>query len=243
VNCRRQAATAALVVCLLLVPAGPALGTVDQSQTDTTQQITTTAAFPFSAAVCQIFTAGLSGQLDAVSLVPVTDLNGATISISTVDPAASGPSNTVLASATLSTPTTPHEWVEIPFATPASVAAGSQYAIAILGTAETLVMRGRINAPFGLLCQSFNSGRSWHGDSILDLAFETHVTQILTPTPTAKPSSTPPPSTSIPAAQQLPNTATRGGDAVPIAALGLVLLASSVALLRTCGLGRRVTRR
>jgi hypothetical protein len=245
VNCRRQSATAALAACLLLVPAGPAaaLGTLDQSQIDTTHQITTTAAFPFSAALCQIFTAGLSGQLDTVSLVPVTDLNGATISIRALDAGTATPTNTVLASTTLSAPTTLHEWVQIPFATPASVTAGTQYAIVILGTGETLVMRGRINAPFGRLCPSVDSGRFWVVDTILDLAFETYVTQQPTPTPTATPSSAPPPSTSSPAAEQLPDTATHGGDPVPIAALGLVLLASSAALLRTRSLRRRVSRR
>ena len=244
VNSRRRSATAALAACLLLVPAGPAaaLGTLDQSQTDTAEQIPTSAVFPFSAGVCQIFTAGLSGQLDTVSLVPVTDLNGATISIRTLDPATGTPSNTVLASTTLSTPTTPDAWVQVPFAIPASVMAGTQYAIVILGTVETLVMRGGHNPPFGLLCQSHNSGRLWIVDTILDLAFETYVTQQATPTPTATPSSTPPPSTSLPAAE-LPNTATHGGDPVPISALGLVLLASSAALLRIWGSRGRVSRR
>ena len=120
---RRNRILLGLVTAALLV--GPfagstlAIGTLDQSQTTLEGSL-------FSHWLGQTFTAGRSGALDTVSLYPTTDISGLTIEIRT----ASGglPTATTLASEVIPASAT-NTWVDIAFTSPATVTAGTGYAI------------------------------------------------------------------------------------------------------------------
>jgi hypothetical protein len=111
------------------VPAGALAGTLDQQQTGTSSSYASTSS---SGSNTQTFTAGLSGGIDQVDLslaAPATPTAPLTVEIR--DVSGGLPGNTVLASQSVSASsvsTTP-AFVPISFASPATVASGTQYAI------------------------------------------------------------------------------------------------------------------
>lgn len=176
-----------LAATCLLAPGASAAGTLDQSQTSTTDR----AVFP-ELTVLQTFTAGLTGALDHVDLHlgsrdldPVDD--GLVVSIH----ASSGTalSATPLASATLpasSVPLTAPDWVAVPFSSPAAVTAGSTYAIVVAQAfpRDTWTLSSDVGDPYprgsaGILV-SVDLGTVELSDSG-DLAFRTFVTAAAVP--------------------------------------------------------------
>ena len=119
----------------------------------------------------QSFTAGLSGELDAVSLVPNESLNGAVVEIRA---ATSGlPTGPALASSTITSSVT-RDWVAITFPTPAIVVAGSQYVIIVGPRASLAFVTGSTYAGgFGSVNHFDHSKMD---EQPLDLAFRTFVT-------------------------------------------------------------------
>ena len=117
-------------------PAGAAAGTLDQSQT----VFNAFGSFGGQRLVAQTFTAGLSGNQDQVDvhvrrdqppMVTCFPGSGITVEIRTVTGGV--PSNTTLATASVtatSVPTT-FGWVSVPFTAPAAVTAGTQYALVL----------------------------------------------------------------------------------------------------------------
>ncbi len=133
---RRSARRSLFVVPLLAVtltlavaaPAFGAAGVLDQSQT------TVNNSAQFTYALHQTFTAGVTGRLDSVSLFPVGDgMDFAFVSIT--DVSAGVPGFTELAGAGVDEVGV-GSWVDIPFATPAVMTAGTAYAINVFGFNE-----------------------------------------------------------------------------------------------------------
>jgi hypothetical protein len=212
---------------LIFSSAVAALGTLDQSQTVGNGNVVTIAGPP--AAHGQTFTAGLTGLLDTVSLNPAQDLIGYTIEIR--DTAGGLPGATVLASQTVTASTSTGALIQIPFTTPASVTAGTQYAIVA-------------QQPVGSTQISFNAGQGLYaaGDLVIDdgtgfavvfpgwdLAFETYVTGVAPPTPTPSPTATPQASLVDAAAASpspLSGLVTLGFALLLISSLGVLLVAN-----------------
>ncbi|MHB8575667.1 MAG: HYR domain-containing protein [Dehalococcoidia bacterium] len=127
-----------VVIGFVAVPAGSALAdTLDQSQTDGSGSPIQITASRHVSSGAQTFTAGLTGGLDRVDL----DLAGdASTPVEVEITSASGgkPGGTVLASTSLASSSVPEKplFVEVDFASPAQVTAGTQYAI-VAFTADT----------------------------------------------------------------------------------------------------------
>jgi VCBS repeat-containing protein len=128
----------ALVLVMLVAPAAArATGTLDQQQTDGSGgYLTISAAYPDPgdppSSVAQTFTAGLSGALDQVDLLLYRFEATAPLTVEIRDASGGGPGGTVLASASMPASSVPYgveDWVPISFGVPATVQAGSQYAI------------------------------------------------------------------------------------------------------------------
>lgn len=137
---RRSRWVLAATVCLLALAPGVATaqtGTLDQQQTSVAGgSADIRASRDHAVSLAQTFTAGRSGTLDQVDLVLAKDSDGIvdplTVEIRTVAAGAPGP--TVLASASIppaSVPTGQPTFVGSPFTAPATVTAGTQYAIVV----------------------------------------------------------------------------------------------------------------
>ncbi len=226
---------------LLLAIAAPATaGTLDQQQTSENTNI----ALLSGQTPAQTFTAGISGVLDQVdlSLEQVgTPPASVTVEIRNTDNA--GNPRTVLATASLPTsaiPTFP-AFVPVTFASPALVAAGTQYAIVAYspGTVTNYVAwsdqnSGNVYSGGGtfLSTEGPPPGSTWMAQAGSDQTFKTYVG--LAP-PSAAPPSAAPPSATPPSVkptatckgQQATLVGTAGNDAITgtartdvIAALG-----------------------
>lgn len=186
----------ALVVAVAAVAAFPALaGTQTRDQSDTNQGGIQTFG---SGGVAQIFTAGTGGKVYRLDL-PIAQSAGATSVTVEIQTVSGGPvpSGTSLATKTVSAAGLPGTGLPIPyttikFATPATVTAGTQYAIVLTaagGTAATATDPGGSYAGGSALL--FVAGIGWFG-GIGDLTFK----EFLGPFPSSPgPSSPPPPST------------------------------------------------
>jgi hypothetical protein len=140
INKTGLALLAALVLALTGLPAAAhATGTLDQQQTE----ISAGVAFAIlsgpsgTQSVAQTFTAGISGGLDQVDVgvFEIFATSPLSVEIRTVD-GAGAPTATVLTSAVVPASTVPSVpngpvFVAVPFALPAPVVAGTQYAIVI----------------------------------------------------------------------------------------------------------------
>ena len=131
----RRCAVGALAALTLLAAAvahAAPTGTLDQQQTDTSDTsfgFGPRFQFERNFALAQTFTAGLSGVLDQVDLRLKPMEGPATVAIYTVD-SSGAPGSTVLASTSVA-PVTAEAWVEAAFSSPATVAAGTKYAIVV----------------------------------------------------------------------------------------------------------------
>lgn len=168
---RRNRILLGLVTAALLV--GPfagstlAIGTLDQSQTTLEGSL-------FSHWLGQTFTAGRSGALDTVSLYPTTDISGLTIEIRT----ASGglPTATTLASQVIPASAT-NTWVDIAFTSPATVTAGTTYAIVLNANPDgATVLQGFGHYAAGDAVWSFDDVTWTVPTATADLVFRTYVT-------------------------------------------------------------------
>jgi hypothetical protein len=187
-----------IVVCAvcLLVPGAALAGTLDQEQTDGSGPGTVVTAFgPQSLA--QSFTAGASGRLDQVDLYLGWDATPtAPLTVEIRDMSAGVP-DMVLASESIPASSVPGALAFVPiiFGTPASVVAGTQYAI-VAYTASTdyyIWPEGAGVDPYagGLAFYDQTSipPSTWRPDSVGDdLAFKTYVAP---PTTDAPPTDTP----------------------------------------------------
>jgi hypothetical protein len=180
---------------LALAPAGAFAGTLDQQQESFAAgggPIDGPVVSPRSAA--QTFTAGLSGALDRVDLAlarSASTVGPLTVEIRDVD-AGGAPGTTVLASADVeaaSVLTGARAFVEVPFASPATVAAGGEYAIVAYTGGTDRYSWGRAGAdlyPGGTRVDSNESPPStWFPVPSDDFAFRTYVAPADTTAPTS----------------------------------------------------------
>ena len=184
---RRLGALAPLALALALPAGAAATGTLDQ------QQVTDAHSAGFGvygptnrynqSSPAQTFTAAKTGALDRVDLF-AENSNGSATDPLTIElrNTVGGAPGAVLASATLppaSIPSTP-DWVEVDFATPASVTSGSQYAIvAYTSGASIYTVLGSASDTYsgGDLWYSYSwPWTTWNGPIPYDFAFKTYVT-------------------------------------------------------------------
>ena len=188
-----------VTVCVVsaLAPGAALAGTLDQQQST----VDNGGLYAHSAqSVAETFTAGLSGTLDQVDLHLQT-YNSPTspLSVELRDVSGGVPGNTVLASQSVpasSVPAAPAgAFVSINFPAPASVAAGTQYAIVAYGTSVYPIAYSwseGLGNPYAAGVEYYASSAppttAWTPDSTVDFAFKTYVA---TPTPQAPPSQNP----------------------------------------------------
>jgi hypothetical protein len=199
-SCRRWWLSVALVALgvLALAPAGASAQTLDQQQPSFAgggEPVTGPDRGDDSAA--QTFTAGLSGTLERVDLAlsqaSTPSVGPLTVEIRNVD-ASGAPGTTVLASAEVPQPDVPTggsqalAFVEVPFDSPAAVAAGSQYAIVAYTGGFDFYQWGRALADLyagGSAFDSFQSPPATWTVRPFDMAFKTYVAPADTTAPTS----------------------------------------------------------
>jgi hypothetical protein len=198
-NKLRRAVPGTLVVAFAacaLAPSAALAGTLDQQQTD----VSGGDAYVDSAqSLAQTFTAGLTGNLDRVDL-SLRVLNGPTVpmAVQIRNATAVSPGSTVLASQSIppSGITGSFAFVPITFAAPASVAAGTHYAIVAFSTTASPMdyswAKSSISVYAGgdasYVPTSPPSG-SWlpvSGSGPADLAFKTYVAPLAAVPPTGE---------------------------------------------------------
>jgi hypothetical protein len=197
---RRGAVGAAtfLVACAacLLAPGLALAGTLDQQQTSTGG-----AAFSIGTnqTVAQTFTAGITGTIDEVDLHLGYSVSAPTAPLTVEIRSASGgvPTNTVLASSSIPASSAPASsaFVPVAFASQASVAAGTQYAIvassatpAITNNYEWTDAPSANPYPGGTALYAPPGSSAWANDTTADVAFKTYVVPSPpVPTPAAGP--------------------------------------------------------
>jgi hypothetical protein len=173
---------------LALAPAGAWAGTLDQHQESfASGGVAIQGPELFAESHAQTFTAGLSGQLDRVDLAlnqgSTPSIGPLTVEIREVVGAT--PSTAVLASAAVPAASVPTgggdalAFVAVPFASPAEVEAGSQYAIVAYTGARDFYSWGHAGADLyagGTRVDSFQSPPTiWFPFPPIDLAFRTYV--------------------------------------------------------------------
>jgi hypothetical protein len=124
--------TAVAAAASLIPASGAFAGTLDQQQTVSNFGGLQVANNNSKA---QTFTAGLTGVLDQLDLALSGGVDAiAPITVQIRDGSPTAPGETILASASVPTSaaTSSESWVSIPFASPASVTAGTQYSIVLL---------------------------------------------------------------------------------------------------------------
>ena len=177
--------TAAIFVAL---PAqAGAVGTLDQQQTTVTSAVAIVGAgsaccLPLSRA--QTFTSQLSGGLDRVDLFLSQDGVSGPLTVEIRDVSGGAPGSTTLASASVPAAEIPpfgsETFVAVPFASPAPVLAGSQYAIVAFSGGADFYHWGTggftdLYAGGGLFGTFSSPPTTWVGPSIVDTAFKTYV--------------------------------------------------------------------
>lgn len=195
----RIPALAAAVAFLLTMTAGTALavipGTLDQAQT------VYSTGLGSQTLLAQTFTAGLSGQLDAVDVytslysppaVAKPNVDSITVQITGTD--GSGlPTSTILAAET-GTPAD-SDWETFEFSPAYAVTAGTKYAILVQGTG--FEWNGACNDNYGpgtalIFDTTWKTIANWNDQYCLaDFAFRTYVGQNKTPPPTGTAVSSP----------------------------------------------------
>ena len=144
----------------------------------------------------QTFTAGLSGALDRVdlALAQASTPSVGPLTVEIRDVVGGAPGTTVLASAEVPQPNVPTggsqalAFVEVPFVSPAAVAAGSQYAIVVYTGGGDFYQWGRAGADVyagGSRFDSFESPPATWLATANDHAFRTYVAQADTTAPTS----------------------------------------------------------
>jgi hypothetical protein len=210
---RRRLTHLILIACAagaaaLGAPAGATAGTLDQSQTSHT------ASHGFNGLIqeAQTFNAGRTGLLDQVDVFLYKDCNasGITVEIRTVS-VDGKPTNTPLASAAIPDASVPTlaspQFVSATFASPASVAAGTKYAIVLSASTSSSCVSGPpywwSSAPAdpyppGQLFSSADGGMSWTPLGGYDHAFKTYVADPPPPPPPPPSEEPPPPESNTP---------------------------------------------
>jgi hypothetical protein len=184
---RRKVLTAASAAALAVWAAVPGLasaGTLDQQQTNGGGVTFDTDSMQ---SLAQTFTAGLSGRLDQVDLKLAANGTGPILPLTVEIRNAVGgsPGGTVLASGSIpasAAPPPPAAFVSLGFASPATVTAGTQYAIVVFN-ADVFPRRwgwavdpSDPYAPGSAFHQATSPpGPTWLTDSSSDTAFRTFV--------------------------------------------------------------------
>ena len=181
----RAISPALIVTAFAVVPSVASAGTLDQQQTDTSGPSPGYVVGPMSgpSSSAETFTAGLSGALDQVDMVldcfVCSNTLGVTVQIR--DTSGGLPGTSVLSTATIpaaSVGPAPGAFISVGFGTPATVQAGTQYAIvAYTGGSDTYRWRGASGTPYSG-GQGFSSGSSPPGVWIAaskTFAFKTYV--------------------------------------------------------------------
>lgn len=194
---RRRAfhAGIAVAVAALLPAAGASAGTLDQQQTTPgfgSLQVDSTTS------KAQTFTAGITGQLDQVDLKLQGMSLTTALTVQIRDGSGTGPGGTVLASTTIPTSAAPVSAAFVPatFTTPASVTAGTQYAIVAMndsvgwfweaGTASGSPYPG--GKFYGSASGPPAMGTWTQGNADADFEFKTYVAPpVVTPPPDSSP--------------------------------------------------------
>jgi hypothetical protein len=189
----------AVVVATLSLQVGTAgaAAAVDQSQTavNDEQPIPGNPSFP-AYRVAQTFTAGVTGTLDQVDMLLRRQFNPGDLNVEIRSVASGVPTNTVLATATVSESSVPSGgpsvWVSVPFNAPAPSTAGTQYAIIVYAPSgfcggDCWMWSGAVADPYAGGAALFAvDGVNWVGNEAqLDFAFKTYVSPGL-PLPTSK---------------------------------------------------------
>jgi hypothetical protein len=205
------AAAAALIALAFTAPSAASAGTLDQSQTSTSGGA---GIFGGSDQYAQTFTAGLSGGLDQVDVPLSKDCqrNGVTVEIRTVS-ADGKPTNATLASAVIpdASVTSAMQFLSVPFASPAPVTTGTQYAIVLSSPTSTMCpppmfldpshtyewgFAAGNPYPGGQGWGSQNGGMSWGAFGDFEFGFKTYVVE--GPPPPPEPVAPPEPVDSAP---------------------------------------------
>jgi len=161
---------AALTLGAAAVAYATPTGTLDQQQTDTSGALFFGAGV-VNTSVAQTFTAGLSGVLDQVDL-HLSATETATVAIRAVD-STGAPGSTVLASTSIAA-VTAATWVEATFSSPATVVAGTKYAI-VVSSAGNVIWHAGSSEVYPAGDAYFSVTGTWYGAEA-DAALKTYVT-------------------------------------------------------------------
>ena len=192
---RLAAVVMSMVGLAAIAPGAAQAGTLDQQQTSSLglgYQINS------GQSVAQTFTAGLSGEIDQVDLnVDKTGAPTAPLSVEIRPVSGGAPGSTVLSASTVPASAVgsyPPAFVQVNFAAPAPVTAGTQYAIdAYAATPQT----DRYEWSWGATSDPYPAGASffigssppsgtWTMDASQDLGFKTYVAPVtIAPAPTS----------------------------------------------------------
>jgi hypothetical protein len=197
------------VALLLGIAASASAGMLDQQQTSFNGDI---GVFT-TQSDAQTFTAGITGDLDQADLnLSKVGTAPATVSVEIRTTSAGKPTATVLASGTIATSALGRSGAFVPvvFATPAPVAAGTQYALVVYsagmaGNAVGWSIQGSGDPYSG--GETFDSGdplppgANWNEFSFEDFAFKTFVVPAPPAPPSDPPPADPPPSDPAPSSK------------------------------------------
>jgi hypothetical protein len=186
--------SAACAALLLGAAASASAGTLDQQQTASN----TDGALLSTQSLAQTFTAGISGGLDQVDLDLLKAGTSPDVTVEIRDVSAGQPGAAVLATATVpgSSLGTTAAFLPATFATPATVTAGTQYAIVayspgVIGNSSGVTYQSGGNLYTGGLMFTSNQplppGAPWNDLVNNDLAFKTYVTPPPPPVSTTPP--------------------------------------------------------
>jgi VCBS repeat-containing protein len=175
---------------LALAPAAAWAGTLDQQQPNFRPASPPAIQGPdtgSTSSMAQTFTAGLSGQLDRVDLALIrNDDTDGPLTVEIRDAVGGAPGTTVLASAAVPPASVPTggppalAFVEVPFASPAAVEAGSQYAIVAYTGGDNVyrwgyVLMGNPYAGGSVFLSIESPPSAWSASPPSDFAFRTYV--------------------------------------------------------------------
>ncbi|MGH3427522.1 MAG: choice-of-anchor R domain-containing protein [Mycobacteriales bacterium] len=174
---RRFASVVFVCVFAGLWPGVSAAGTLDQSQTSYPNNAVIGDGSP--PAVAQTFTAGVTGALDEVDM-PLSNADSGsdiTVTIQTAEDGLPGP--TILATATVPAAGLPSfgapSFVSVPLASPASVEAGTQYAIVVSASSGVYGVGVTLTDAYPGGSEACFCGGGWVSEAPSDLAFKTYV--------------------------------------------------------------------
>ena len=172
----------ALTIALLLALPSAVLAaeTLDQSQESTAGGPT---PIPDQSCLSQTFTAGLSGKLSSVSLFLGDFSSSLDLGVQLRDTVGGGPGSNTLASAVVDNDSVgaTGEWVNIPFASPPDIVAGTEYAIVTSAAMADDGLwgwsRSAVVDPYAAGEAYFHPCTSPGSPTPFDLAFRTYVTE------------------------------------------------------------------